>query len=371
MDTILLNTKSASGFTCISNIFITQYMPKANGDYVKIYLYLLHYFSNHCPSFSISEIADHFDDTEKDILRAFSYWEKNGLLSIKRKKDGTIQEITMMEPGEIIKNQVSSISKETSATLEKQNMPIAPHTKIQRPEYSPKQVQELTNNDEVKWMLNIIEMYMQRPLRSGDLQLVLFLYESMGFSIELIMYLYEYCISKNKKNPSYIEAVALAWAEEHIDTVEKAEQAAIQYNSNYNAITNAFGLNRSPVAVERQFIDKWFSTYGFDIPIIVEACNRTILRTHKPDFKYADRILENWKKEQVHHLCDIQKLDSKYEQTAKTKPNTQPDNTTASKANGKNNAFHAFPQREYSKDDFSSFEKKLLEKTYDSAQKPV
>lgn len=374
-DTILLNTKSASGVTCVSNIFITQYMTKANGDYVKVYLYLLHCFYNHCPSFSISEIADQFDDTDKDILRAFSYWEKAGLLSIQRKQDGSIQEIIMIEPEEAQRNKskstISFQSKQTSSSLTMQNTPIAQHTKIQRPEYSQKQVQELTNNDEVKWLLNIIETYMQHPLRSGDLQLVLFLYESMEFSAELIMYLYEYCISKNKKNPSYIEAVALAWAEKGIDTVEKAEQAAIEYNSSYNAVTNAFGLNRSPVAVERQFIDKWFSSYGFDIPIIIEACNRTILRTHKPDFKYADRILESWKKSGVHHLADIKKLDAKHENQAKQNNTTMSNSVQTTKPPVKTNAFHAFPQRTYSQNDFSSLEKKLLEKTYDSADKPV
>ncbi len=374
-DTILLNTQSASGFTCVSNVFITQYMAKANGDYVKVYLYLLHCFSNHCPSFSVSEIADQFDDTEKDILRAFSYWEKAGLLSIQKKKDGSIQEIIMISPEEAQKNKTNisnSFSKKSdSYAPAMQNTPIAQHTKIQRPEYSQKQVQELTNNDEVKWLLNIIETYMEHPLRSGDLQLILFLYESMEFSVELIMYLYEYCISKSKKNPSYIEAVALAWAEKGIDTVEKAEQAAIEYNNSYNAVTNAFGLNRSPVAVERQFIDKWFSIYGFDIPIIVEACNRTILRTHKPDFKYADHILENWKKNQVHHLSDIKKLDTAHKkQTKQNTPAVSNDAQTA-KPPAKTNAFHAFPQRFYSQDDFSSLEKKLLEKTYDSAKKPV
>lgn len=375
-DTILLNTKSSSGVTCVSNLFITQYMAKANGDYVKVYLYLLHCFSNHCPSFSVSEIADLFDDTDKDILRAFSYWEKAGLLSIQKKKDGSIGELTLIDPEEAKRNEqkaaaVSVQTPKSSASLEFHNTPIAPHTKIQRPEYSPKQVQELTNNDEVKWLLNIIETYMEHPLRSGDLQLVLFLYESMDFSAELIMYLYEYCISKNKKNPSYIEAVALAWAEKGIDTVEKAEQAAIEYNNSYNAVTNAFGLNRSPVAIERQFIDKWFSTYGFDIPIIVEACNRTILQAHKPDFKYADRILESWKKSGVHHLSDIKALDAKHENQTKQKQiNTTNTKTTQpqQKPPVKTNAFHAFPQRSYSQDDYSSLEKKLLEKTYDSAK---
>ena len=42
-----LHLQSDNGVTLIENRFIDQYMPSANGEYVKLYLYLLdHYYGS-------------------------------------------------------------------------------------------------------------------------------------------------------------------------------------------------------------------------------------------------------------------------------------------------------------------------------------
>ena len=67
--------------TTIPDDFIENYMPMANGDYVKIYLYMLHCAkSDKMPS--ISTLADIFQCTENDVKRALKYWESKGLLSL-------------------------------------------------------------------------------------------------------------------------------------------------------------------------------------------------------------------------------------------------------------------------------------------------
>ena len=78
MTDITLHTKSKSTVTCVSNTFIDEYMADANGEFVKIYLYLLRCI-NAAENFSISKMADKFDHTEKDIKRALKYWEKKHL----------------------------------------------------------------------------------------------------------------------------------------------------------------------------------------------------------------------------------------------------------------------------------------------------
>ncbi|MBQ4231733.1 MAG: DNA replication protein DnaD, partial [Lachnospiraceae bacterium] len=57
----------------ISNTFIDYYMPPANGEFVKVYLYLLRAAnSNYSPT--IADMADALSHTESDILRALKYW---------------------------------------------------------------------------------------------------------------------------------------------------------------------------------------------------------------------------------------------------------------------------------------------------------
>ena len=214
----------------------------------------------------------------------------------------------------------------------------------------------MSESEDVKFLLNTIELYLERFLTQDDIQLILYIYESIGFSKELIIHLYDYCISKNKKSSAYIEKVALSWAEAGIDTVEKAEQATIVYESYFNAVNKAFALNRAPGNSERQFLKRWGS-YNFPISLIEEACNRTLLQAGKPDFKYADKILRTWHEKGVTSLSDIAKLDEEHAKTFK-KPINQTTNQTAPRP--QNNRFNAFPQREYSKDEISSLEQRLL-----------
>lgn len=380
MNTILLNSNQVPDTTTIPNLFIDEYMPSANGSYVKVYLYLIRCLSSN-KELTLSSIADHLDDTEKDIIRALAYWEKVDLIALERDKGGAILSITIHDMG------IRNTLEETSKTISEPALDETSETRLdnaeeneedsrgeisaalsedigpfEKPTYSQAQIDQLTNTDEVQWLLSIVEIYLERLIKPTELQFILYLYESLGFSKELILYLYEYCISKNKKNLSYIEAVALSWAKDGIDTVEKAEASAALYNNNYNAVNKAFGLNRAPGQVERQYIDKWVHKYGFSSDLIVEACNRTILATQKPDFKYTDKIMESWFKKGVKTLQEVNKLDEEHLKLSKARAANQTKAGTSKAAPNPNNRFNAFPQRAYTNEDYSSMEQRLLHK---------
>ncbi len=359
-------------FIILPTVFIDEYMPSANGSYVKVYLYLVRSMQQMEMHLTISSIADQLDNTENDILRALTYWEKVGLLTLEKDTHNQITGISLTDLTSMVSTATASIvNDEISATDERIKTSNSANTKASehivdlkepthtfvKPNYTESQIKQMTSDDEVKWMLNIIEVYLEHPLRPVDIQLILYLYESLNFSRELIMYLYEYCISKGKKNASYVEAVALAWAKEGIDTVEKAEANATLYNTNYNAVSKAFGLNRTPGAVEQQYINKWMTKYKLPIEIIVEACSRTLLATSKPDFKYADRILAKWAEKGVRTQKDIEHLDEQHKKTMNEKITTAKNPVVMKPANNK---FNAFPQREYSQEYYEDLEKKFM-----------
>lgn len=360
MSKISLHAEGISDVTIIPNIFIDKFMPSANGAYVKVYLYLLRCFSGNCPEVTISSIADQLENTEKDIIRALNYWEKLNLITITRNPQKDITSIKLVDIRTIVREtDINPISSDTDSELDE--IAVSIHTEkkpAMRQSYSPERIEQLTNNDEIKWAMHIVEIYLDRPLKPMDLQLILYLYEELHFSPELIMYLYEYCVSKGKKNTSYIEAVALTWAENGIDTEEKAKEATTIYNDHFNAVNKAFGLNRSPGQIERQYITKWVEVFGFSDEIITEACNRTILRTGKPDFKYTDKILETWYKKNVKTFSDIARVDEEFNKSNKASETSK----VASIIKNSSNKFNQFPQRTYTPQDYAELERKLLNK---------
>ena len=73
--TLLYNVQNE--VTVLPNKFIDEYMIKADGEYVKIYLLILRLQGMGLPV-DVERIADYLELTRKDVLRALSYWEKTG-----------------------------------------------------------------------------------------------------------------------------------------------------------------------------------------------------------------------------------------------------------------------------------------------------
>lgn len=357
MNKITLHAEGISDVTIVPNIFIDEYMPTANGAYVKVFMYLLRCFGGNCPEVTISSIADRLDNTEKDIIRALNYWAKLNLLTLSHniQKEITAINLVDLNNGQTSKPATPDFVSPLDSAAVSINTETSP---AKRPSYSTEKIAQLTNNDEIKWAMHIVEIYLDRPLKPMDIQLILYLYEELQFSAELIMYLYEYCVSKGKKNVSYIEAVALTWAEKGIETEEKAKESTATYNDHFNAVNKAFGLNRTPGQIERQYISKWVQVFGYPDEIITEACNRAILRTQKPDFKYTDKILETWFKKGVKNKTDITRLDEEFAKGNRTRNTNKTMNTQKTTTN----KFNQYPQRSYTAQDYADLERKLLNK---------
>lgn len=373
MNEITLNSQKAIDVTTISNIFIDYYMPAASGSYVKVYIYLLRCLTGNVKNFSISFLADHLDDSEKDIIRALKYWQKVNLLELATSETGEILSITLKEPSALPKNIAAptvaaaavtdTITPVKAVSTSEKNTKTPSEDMPSRPEYSNVQIEALKQDEDIQKMMDIVEKYCKRPLKSDDIQFTLYLYESLGFSKELIWHLYEYCIGKHNTHISYMEAIALNWKEAGIQTPDEADAYSIKFNSTYTAVMKAFGLNRYPAEVERHFIDHWIKDFHFEAPIILEACNRSILNTQKGDFKYADKILESWFNSGVKRVADIKTQDIRYNASKKVR-STQNSSTTRTDTVQKplNHQFNAFPQRNYTAEDYRKIEKQLLKR---------
>ncbi len=363
MKCLTLKADNRMDYTTVSNIFIDNYMPQANGEFVKIYLYLLRCMSEPDMDISISSIADRFDHTEKDVIRALRYFAGKGLISIEYGEDDELSAVTFLPISSeftVIKKNVASAGPDTATphtvirTDEDVYKTEEPDTLPAKPPYSAARLKKLSQNDELRQLLYIAQKYLGKTLTSTETNTILYLYDTLKLSSELIEYLIEYCVNNNHKSMRYIEKVALSWNAEGIDTIEKAKENAMQYNTNTFSVMKAFGISgRNPAEAEKKLINKWYNDYCFDNDIILEACNRTIKAIHAPSFEYADSILTSWKKNHVTKLSDIALLD----ETAPPKPMKIFNNTKHTTA-AKNNKFNDFPQHTY---DFDLLEKRLME----------
>ncbi len=366
MSSLILSTESSEGYTSVSNIFISEYVPGANGEFVKVYLYLLHLMSLRSNNISISLLADTFNQTEADIMRALRYWDSLDVISLSFNGPGNglsnivLRDIkhtgqaanAMADPTAAESASVNSTSSYQTETVRAAKPDIKQTEVIYTAEpskvsYSKEQLNGFLANDNFSMLLFVIEQYMGRPLSTKETNSIVYFYDGLKLSTDLIEYLFEYCVEHNKKSINYIEKVALSWASKNIHTIAEAKEETSNHTDYVYQIMKAFGLsNREPAQHEKAMIAKWADTYCFDTDMIIEACNRTIKAIHQPSFEYADTILANWKNSNVSSLEDVKKADAAYA----AGNNIKPKQTASSKP--ANNRFNNFQQRDKKSDDW-------------------
>lgn len=346
--------------TFVSNIFIDEYMTEANAAQIKVYLYLLRMNGS---STSVSDMADRFNYTEKDICRALKYWEKNRLLLLDYDINGSVVGVKLLNPTApmanahpdirsfIIQNNVVDSSRQAARNNSFQDVSVnqyAPalysednfsvqtsetsgnasymnsstsdseaESHFQKPEYSADELRAFKDREEIKQLMFVASQYLGKTLSPSDIKSLLFISDTLNFSEDLIDYLLAYCADKDKKSFRYIETVAINWANEGIKSPAQAKALNGKYDKSVYTVMRALGKNTNPTEKEADYVRRWTNEFGFSTDIILEACERCVMSTDKNRFAYADSILKNWRAAGVVVKSDIVSADTKAPRTKK------------------------------------------------------
>ncbi len=453
MNELMIKRPKDTTATLIPNEFLDKYMPRASGEFVKVYLYFLRYALCLDSGVSLATAADTFCMTENDILRALKYWEKEGLLRLYM-ENGSLTgiELCAISAGNVaeVKTAAATLanaaaqqaataaptyaaaqqaaSAQAYATAQRVAAAAPTYAAAQQaatatlanaaaqqaaaaaptyaaaqqaasaqayaggqkntpnmyngvPAYTMEDIQNFRKYNDGEQLFFVIQQYLGKPLGPTDINTIVYFSEQLHFPSDLIEYLFEYCVSNNHYSIHYIEKTALGWASEGIDTVAKARSHCTYYNKTSFDILKAFGItNRNPAKGELEYIRRWTREYGFPLPIILEACRRTIEATHAPNFAYAESILKKWYEKNVGSMDDIKKLDLEHDKKRQEAAQTESGNPTyvnsfakkgtpaPGKQKARSNKFHNFEQRTY---DYSELEQTLLNKARKQAEAPT
>lgn len=357
MSTLTIYKDEHTGSTVISNRFIDEYLKDANDAQIKVYLYLLRMISANLPT-GISDIADKFNHTEKDVLRALKYWEKMRLLSLEYDENKELVGIRFTSPDKEVQPEVRPLAPIVPLKLVSQEVSADKAPAVEKtasadrdypakPTYSRDELKRFKDAPETGQILFVAETYLKRNLSMTDIETLYFIHNDLGFTCELIDYLLQYCVERDKKNFSYIRKVAISMAEAGITTPKQAKSFfANSYDRDVYTIMKALGRNGVPTPKEAEIIIKWYKTYGFAMDIISEACGRTCIATDSHRLEYCDKILSAWYKAGVKTVSDILKCDTEFKRP---------------KASGENSSASA-PKTSFSQINQSSYDFDALEK---------
>jgi DnaD/phage-associated family protein len=315
-----------SNYTPVSNIFIDKFMPKARGEFVKVYLLGLKYCVSGELGVSSQIMASALHLLETDLLNAWNYWSDENVVKI---------------------IPIDNMGNYSIEFLDLTNSPNENQENINL-------LEELDKNS-TKDMLQDIERLLGRPLSSKEMTMYISWLKDFSFSPEIILLLIQYCASKGKTDCRYIEKIAIAWFDAKIKNIDDAQSFIKKHEDKWIKIRKILGYlgikDAEIMKPQEDMMHKWINTYNFPLDVVYKACDVCFQRINKADFKYIDGILGSWNKEGLKTVEDIDSKDTK-----KTYyPNNFNKNNNVNKAT--NSTFNNFKQRSYN---FKDLEKKLL-----------
>lgn len=222
------------------------------------------------------------------------------------------------------------VLKNTDAA-EKVSKPKATAKKIDKisPDDKPTReeaIRRMGQSEEIRVLFQEAQNRLGRLITQGEMSTLVWLYDSYGLPVSVILTAINYAVREGKARFKYIESVCIDWANNDINTLEKADKRIGEIylaKSAWSRVESIFGIeSRKPSAKEAEYADKWINKYDMSEQLLKIAYNNCMDAIHKLRFAYIDSIIENWYKNGVKSPEDIKNQDDKVPSKAESKPRT-------------------------------------------------
>ena len=229
-----------SSVTDVENQFINKYMPIADGDAVKVYLFGLYLCQNVQNEYSLSEAASTLHMQEERVIELFRFWEDFDLVEILSINPFSVRYL----PADYAKGKPKKFRGEKYTGFNKALQALMPSRMISASEF-------------MKYF-SVMEEFSMKP--------------------EAMLLIVRYCIDLKGENISqnYILQVAKNFAADGATTVEQIESKLSDYvlrSGDIVAILRAMRSVKKPEPEDYKYLKKWTEELGFEIPSVLYAAS--------------------------------------------------------------------------------------------------
>ena len=280
--------------TKVENLFISEYLPDAPGDYVKVFLFGLMYAQYELTP-DRKELSKLLGLSADEIAEAWIYWESRGLVRIVREKDSNNEEVShviFLSKIDELYGKVAEPEPAPAPVAQADDMPL--YVSIDDMDFD-----EVINDKLVDRRLReLYEKYQVTTGRTISRQEISKIEDAIkvyGIEPEIFDFAIDYCADLEKYSIDYIFKVALRWTEEGCRTVEEAKRLLDKHsrrNDCYRQVFKALGFNRLPAPIDREIMDRWFDQMNCSLAEVLDACSAAA-GIREPNLKYVNKVIEN------------------------------------------------------------------------------
>mgnify|MGYP001387991950 CR=1 FL=1 len=298
--------------TLLPDIFITEYMPSMDCNFVKVYIYCL-FLSKHNKQATAYDLSKKLEMDLYTAKSALDYLEEKGLIT---RKDDNVQIVDLKD------KEIKKMYRLKSTS--------SPEEALQSSE---------RNKKRSKTISAINKSFFQGLMSPSWYTDIDAWFDIYGFEEDVMYALFQHCYNNGGLSKNYILKVAENWKSKNIKNSFDLDRYSLEYEKLKeikNKICKKLKLSRNLTVYEEEFVEKWFYEYGYNFEIIELALKKTTAKTN-PNFKYINAIIEDW------HNSGLKSKEEILEYDSKKKISPARDRNTPVKVPQKSN----YKQREY------------------------
>lgn len=238
-----------------------------------------------------------------DCTDALQYWVETGILQAKGDApahEAGRQGAPLSPPMTAANVQSQPVASEkTAAYIATQNQTSSPRP---RPAAVKPQLKEVIARQkaspEFDYLLQTASARLGKAISPGDMETLLYLYDTAGMPVEVILMVIEYAVAEGKTGMRYVEKVALDWADKGIDSISAAEQHLCRLERRRHAwdqVKTTLGLVQSGTAAQIDAAEKWIYEWHIQEDLLRLAHSQCVEKIGKFNSSYVDKILEHWR----------------------------------------------------------------------------
>ena len=299
----------------VPSIVADNFLKLASGEQIKVLLYLLRCSGKMCSS---DEIAINTGVSVQEAEDAVLFWQQANVLSPQTMNaPQTIAPAIVMQPP--VQQQPQQPEPLAQPAAVQKNPEPTPDHKLN---LSGSEIAEIMrDSQDIKELFKITETILG-PLKNGQMNSIIWMYDHLGLKKEVIITLLSYCASIKKINTAYVEKIASVWAENDINTMSAAQDEIQKLSASrdyISGIMRAFEMTRRPTAKQAEFIEQWKNA-GFNIELIHYAYEKTIEQINKLSFDYINKILLSWRDSGFASVQEVKNAESDFRKKKKNVP---------------------------------------------------
>ena len=264
----------------LPEVFVSEYLCSALGDYVKIYIYCT-FLCKYNSEISPLDLSKKLSLPLKTVELGLKYWEEQGALI----KKNQIYELADLKKIEIDKLYKPKLTSSVEDAIEGNTKNILRTQAI--------------NEINASFFQGVMS-----PTWYTDIDN---LFTKYRFDEDVMIALFRYCFDRQALHKKYLYAVAEGWASNKVQTMNDLERYYLEVeksNKIKKNISKKLGITRNLSQYEEAYIDKWTVDYNYSMDIIELALKKTTSKTNF-SFDYIDKMISDWHEKNLLTTDDV------------------------------------------------------------------